>query len=142
MPVTRFGKGTLKIGATGTEIDVSCQLVGARIKTNVDSGDPITTLCGTTEPGAMTFDSEFTGTINTDTKAGAASLFELSWAHKGEEQAFEFVPNTAEGTTATGTLIITPLDLGADAYGDPLDSDFTWPLVGDPTFTYTPPAGP
>jgi len=142
MPSVKFGKGTLKIGATGAEIDVSCQLNGGRITTNVDTGDSITTLCGETEPGAMTFDYEFTGNINVDVKAGAASLFELSWTQKGTEQEFEFVPNDGGGAvgaawvTATGTLIITPLDLGADAFGDPLASDFTWPIVGEPTYTY------
>jgi hypothetical protein len=140
MPSVKLGKGTLKIGATGTEIDVSCQINGARITTNVDTADSITTLCGTTEPGAMTFDYEFTGNINVDIKQGAASLFALSWDEKGTEQAFEFVPNTADGTKAVGTIIITPLDLGADAFGDPLASDFTWPLAAEPTFTYGPPA--
>lgn len=136
MPSVKLGPGTLKIGATGTEIDVSCQLNGGRITTNVDTGDSITTLCGTTEPGAMTFDFEFSGNINVDIGAGAASLFALSWSAKGTEQSFIFTPNTADGTSATGKLIITPLDLGADAFGDPLASDFTWPLVGEPTFTY------
>lgn len=136
MPSVKLGPGTLKIGATGTEIDVSCQLNGGRITTNVDTGDSVTTLCGTTEPGAMTFDFEFTGNINVDIQGGAASLFALSWSAKGTEQSFIFTPNTADGTTATGVLIITPLDLGADAFGDPLASDFTWPLVGEPTFDY------
>lgn len=139
MPSTKLGPGTLKIGATGTEIDVSCQLNGGRITTNVDTGDPITTLCGTTEPGAMTFDFEFTGNMNTDQATGAASLFALSWTAKGTEQEFSYIPNTAEGTEASGTLIITPLDFGADAFGDPMASDFTWPLAGEPTFTYPTP---
>lgn len=141
MPSVKLGPGTLKIGATGTEIDVSCQLNGGRITTNVDTGDPITTLCGETEPGAMTFDFEFTGNLNVDVKAGAASLFDLSWTARGTEQSFTFTPNTVAGVTATGKLIITPLDLGADAYGDPLASDFTWPISGTPTFTYGTPPG-
>lgn len=136
MPSTKLGPGTLKIGATGTEIDVSCQLNGGRITTNVNTADPITTLCGTTEAGATTFDFVFSGNINVDIKAGAASLFALSWEHRGEPEAFTFVPNTAEGTSATGTLIITPLDLGADAFGDPLASDFEWAIDGEPTFVY------
>jgi hypothetical protein len=130
MPSVKLGPGTLRIGATGTEIDVSCQLNGGRITTNVDTGDSITTLCGTTESGSMTFDFEFTGNINIDHAAGAASLFDLSWTAKGTPQQFEFIPNTAEGTAATGTLMITPLDFGADAFGDALASDFTWPLSG------------
>lgn len=136
MPSTKLGPGTLKIGATGTEIDVSCQLNGGRITTNVDTGDSVTTLCGTTEPGATTFDYEFTGNLNTDQARGADGLFALSWSAKGTEQGFVYVPNTAEGTSATGTLIITPLDFGADAFGDRMASDFTWALVGEPVFDY------
>lgn len=136
MASTKLGPGTLKIGATGTEIDVSCHLNGGRITTNVDEGDSVTTLCGDVDPGAVTFTFEFTGNINTDQAAGASSLFALSWSAKGTEQNFEYTPNTAEGTTATGKLIITPLDFGADAYGDRMASDFTWPIVGEPTFEY------
>jgi len=136
MPSVKLGPGVLKVGATGSEIDVSCQLNGGRITTNVDTADSITTLCGTVEPGAMSFDHEFTGNINVDIGAGAASLFALSWDSKGTEQAFEFIPNSADGTKAVGTLMITPLDLGADEFGAPLASDFTWPIVGEPTFTY------
>jgi hypothetical protein len=136
MGTMKFGPGTLKIGATGTEIDVSCNIVGARIKSNVDQEDSVTYLCGTVEPGGMTFDHEFTGTINVDVDGGANSLFALSWDQKGTEQAFVFTPNTAGEATATGTLIITPLDFGADAFGDRLNSEFTWPIKGDPVYDY------
>ena len=136
MPSTKLGPGTLKIGATGTEIDVSCQLNGGRITTNVDTGDSITTLCGTVEPGSTTFDYEFTGNINTDQAAGSASLFALSWDQAGTVQQYVYVPNTTEGTSATGSLIITPLDFGADAFGDAMASDFTWALTGKPVFDY------
>ena len=133
---TKLGPGTLKIGATGTEIDASCQLNGGRITTNVNEGDPVTVLCGDILPGDVTFTFEFTGNILTDQAAGAAGLFALSWSAKGTEQSFEYTPNTADGTKAAGKLIITPLDFGADAYGDRMASDFTWPIVGEPTFTY------
>jgi hypothetical protein len=132
----KLGPGTLKVGATGTEIDVSCNLVGGRVKSNVDEGDSVTYLCGNTDPGALTFTHEFTGTLNTDVAAGAASLIALSWSAKGTEQAFVFVPNTADGSECSGTLLITPLDFGADAFGDRLNSEFTWPIVGDPVFTW------
>lgn len=132
---TKLGPGVLKIGETGTEIDISCNLIGARIKTNVDSEDPVTYLCGDSEPGSMTFDHELTGTLNIDVLDGAASLFDLSWTAKGETQSFTYTPFTGV-VSAAGELVITPLDLGADAYGDKLNSEFTWPLVGDPVFTY------
>ena len=128
---TKFGPGTLTVGT----IAISCNLIGARIKTNVNQDDPVTYLCGDQEPGAITFDSEFTGTLNIDVSEGAASLFDLSWTEKGTSQPFTFEPFTGV-VSAAGTLVITPLDLGADKYGDKLNSEFTWPLVGHPTFTY------
>lgn len=136
---TKFGPGTLRIGDETTGVACEANLIGCRIKTNVNSDDPVTYLSGDTEPGAMTFDSELTGELATDTMDGAASLFDLSWTSKGETLPFTFSPNT--GTVeATGSLVITPLDLGADKFGDKMNSEFTWPLVGDPTFTYGVPA--
>lgn len=132
---TKFGPGTLKIGDDTTGVAIEANLIGCRIKTNVNQDDPVTYLSGDQEPGAMTFDSELTGTLNTDALDGEASLFDLSWASKGETLPFTFSPYTGV-VSAAGSLVITPLDLGADKFGDKLNSEFTWPLVGDPTFTY------
>ena len=133
---TKFGPGTLKIGPAATGIAVEANVLGCRIKTNVNQDDSVTYLSGDSEPGAITFDSELTGNLATDSMDGAASLFAMSWESKGEEVEFTFTPNTVEGTSATGTLVITPLDFGADDFGAKLDSEFTWPIVGDPVFTY------
>jgi hypothetical protein len=53
----------------------------------------------------------------------------------GSEQAYEFTPNTEAAVTATGTLILDPLDLGADEYGKTLNSDFEFVLTAAPTYT-------
>lgn len=132
MPTTRLGPGTLTIGDT---MDVSTYLKGARIKTNVNQDDPVTYLAGNQEPGTITFDSEFTGTIAADVDLGDASVFEYSYAHKGETVPFEYSPRTGV-VTFTGELVITPLDGGADEYGAVLDSEFTWPIVGEVDRTY------
>lgn len=132
---TKFGPGTLTIGPTTGGVSIEANIIGCRIKTNVNSDDPVTYLSGDTEPGATTFDSELTGEMATDTVAGAASLFDLSWTSKGETLDFTFSPNT-ETVSVAGKLMITPLDLGADKFGDKMNSEFTWPLVGDPVFTY------
>jgi hypothetical protein len=51
----KLGPGTLKIGATGSEIDVSCQINNAVISADKDEGDSITKLCGDVVPGAVTY---------------------------------------------------------------------------------------
>lgn len=133
---TKFGPGTLKIGPTATGLAVEANTIGCTLKTNVNSEDPVTYLSGDQEPGATTFDSELTGELATDVQDGAASLFDMSWTSKGETVEFTFVPNTADGATAAGSLMITPLDFGGEKFGDTMKSEFTWPIVGDVTFTY------
>ena len=68
--------------------------------------------------------------------AYAIGIFALSQSAPGSEQPFTFTPNNAAETTATGTLVIDPLDFGGDAHGDDLTSDFEFDLVGQPTYTY------
>ena len=131
-----LGPGTLMIGATGTEIDVSCNVNNARITTDKDQGESKTMLCGDVKPGSTKYTYRLTGNLDIDVYDGAASLFALSQASPGSQQPFEFIPNTDEGTAAAGTLILDPLDFGADETGTDLNSDFDWTLVDKPTYTY------
>jgi hypothetical protein len=133
MPV--FGPGTLSIGATATPVDVECLINGCRITSSKDEADSTTKLCGTVKPGKITYTYSMTGNVDIDTPE-ADGLFALSQTAPGTEQDFTFTPNTADGTSATGTLIIDPLDFGADAYGDDMTSDFEFSIVGAPTYVY------
>jgi hypothetical protein len=128
-----LGPGTLKIGATGSEIDASCLVNNARITTDKDQADSRTMLCGDVVPGAVTYTYRLTGNLDTDV-ATTGGLFELSQTQAGTAQAFEFVPNTAAGSTASGTLTLDPLDFGADETGAPLQSDFDWTIIGVPAY--------
>lgn len=130
-----LGPGTLKIGPTGSEIDASCLINNARIAMSKDQDDPTYKLCGTATPGKITYTYALSGNLDTDTD-DADGLFAYSQEHAGEQVAFEFVPNTAGVTGATGTLVIDPLDFGADEYGDALDSDFEWSIIGKPTYAF------
>jgi hypothetical protein len=132
----KFGPGTLKIGATGSEIDASCYVNGLRITATADRGDSKTMLCGTTKAGSVRYDYEMTGNLDLDLNSGADGLFALSQENPGSTQDFEFVPNTAGGTSAAGQLVLDPMDFGADEYGAIMASDVTWTLVGQPTYTY------
>ncbi len=140
-----LGPGTLKFGETGTEIDVSCLVNNVSIEPDVSEGDTKTMLCGTTKTSADTITWSISGNVDVD--AGTDSgFFALSWEHIGELVPFTFTPNTELGTVVTGTAKVAPLSLGADNYGDFLNSDFEWSLDNfDPktAVTYgspTPPA--
>jgi hypothetical protein len=132
----KLGPGTLKIGATGSAIDVSCLVNNAQVKTDRSQDDPTWHLCGTATQAPVTYAHTLEGNLDID-PTEATGLFALSWDQMGSEQDYEFTPNTEEGTAATGTLIIDPLDFGADEYGKTLNSDFAFVLTAAPTFTRT-----
>lgn len=134
MPV--FGPGVLTIGATGSEIEASCLVNSARITMTKDQGDSQTKLCGTKLAGSTSYSYQFTGNIDIDPQAGTAGLFSLSQEAAGTEQDYVFTPNSVTEATATGKLIIDPLDFGADAFGDTMNSDFTWACTDKPAYTY------
>lgn len=134
--MTVLGPGTLKIGQVGSEIDASCLINNARVTPNKDEGDSKTMLCGTVKAGSVRYTFALSGNLDIDPEAGEDGLFALSHLAKGTQVPFEFVPNTAEGTACKGTIVIDPLDFGADDYGAELDSDFEWTLVGDPVWPW------
>lgn len=138
---TVLGPGTLEIGATGTEIDVSCLVNNAVISPDKDEGDPTTKLCGDVRAGTVTYTYTLSGNMDTDV-SDPDGFFALSWAQPGAQLSFTFTPNTAAGTSAAGTLVVDPLDFGADEAGADLTSDFEFTIIGQPAITYgTPPAG-
>jgi hypothetical protein len=130
-----LGPGTLTIGATGTEIDVSCLVNNATVSASKNQGDSTTKLCGTVRPGTTTYDYSLAGNVDTDI-ADEAGLFALSQSAPGTEQEFSYTPNEDAGTTVTGTCVIDPLDFGGDTMGDTMTSDFEFSIVGAPTYAY------
>lgn len=133
----KFGPGTLSIGATGTEIDASCLVNNLTITHDVEEGDSTTKLCGTVVPGSRTYTFTLSGNLDIDPDAGAAGLFALSQTAAGTEQPFTYTPNTEDGTTATGVVIIDPLDFGSsDEFGATMASDIEWAIVGTPAYAY------
>lgn len=133
--MVNLGPGTLTFGEEGTEIDASCQVNNLRITVDKDQEDSTTKLCGTVKPGAVTYTYAMEGNLDTDVET-AEGFFAFTQEAKGTEVPFTFTPNTEAGTTATGTVIIDPLEFGADEYGATLDSDIEFTLVGEPTYAY------
>lgn len=135
-----LGPGELLIGETGTPIDVSCLVNNATITASKDQGDSQTKLCGTVKVPKPVYTYELGGNMDTDI-ADASGFFALSQTEPGTEQSFTFTPSTEAGTIAAGTLIIDPLDFGGDDTGETMTSDFTFTIVGAPTYTFATPAG-
>ena len=134
-----LGPGTLTIGATGAEIDVSCDLDNAVVTMSKTAGTDVTKLCGTVKKGAVTYTYVLNGTIAQDLDLGADGLFALSQAAPGSEQDYVFTPNTDNGTSAAGKLVLDPLDFGSTgAYGEEMKSGFSFALVEQPVYTYAP----
>lgn len=130
----KFGPGTLTIGATGSELDVSCQVNSFKITATADRGDTKTMLCGTQKVGAVQFTYEATANFDLDLDQGESGLFALSQLQPGSEQDFKFTPNTAGGVYASGVIIVDPLDFGGEEYGEIMNSDATWSLQGAPEY--------
>jgi hypothetical protein len=132
MPTTTDGTGTLgpgvlKIGETGTELDISCLVNNVSIIPDISEGDSKTMLCGTSKRAADTITWALEGNVDVD--AGlAAGFFAMTWQNIGSLVSFEFTPSEEVGTKVAGTLKLAPLELGADNYGDFLNSDFSFGL--------------
>jgi hypothetical protein len=133
----RFGVGTFTLGGTpGT--DFSCQVQSMGLNVDKDEGDTITTLCGDTVPGSITYTYTLAGTVLQDI-ATASGLVQYTWTHAGEQVDFTFTPSTSATTAIAGTVTVDPLSIGTSdgAFGDVLTSDFEWPTVGKPVVTWT-----
>jgi hypothetical protein len=107
----------------------------AVIAASKDQGDSETKLCGTVKVPKPTYDYELSGNMDTDI-GDPTGFFALSQATPGEEYDFSFTPNSDAGTSATGRLIVDPLDFGGDTNGETMKSDFAFTIVGVPVYTY------
>ncbi|WP_069160079.1 hypothetical protein [Nocardia altamirensis] len=132
MPARSFkmGPGTLTLGATGTLIDISCQITSAVLKPDKDKEDDLRTLCGDVVPGEITYSWTLNATIVQDLSTGGIN--EWSLTHAGEQQPFKFVPNTLLDRGFQGTLTVDPLSIGGEVKTRPT-AEVEWSLVGQPT---------
>jgi hypothetical protein len=132
----KLGPGSLTIGTVVA--DMSCRLSKARVAWSKDKEDDTPVLCGQTIAGATLYTAELSGTVLSDL-GDDGGIVEYTWAHKGEQQPFVFIPNDAAGMQVTGTLIVDPLDVGGDEVKKNMTSDFAWSIVGDPILGDVPP---
>jgi hypothetical protein len=134
MPQTVLGPGTLTLGEVATAIDLSCLVNSMTVAFEKDEGDSTTKLCGDEFPGAVTYTASLTGNVDQD-PGDPAGLLATSWANPGQVTSFVFTPNTANGTAASGELVLDPLDFGGETYGEIMQSDVEWTCTGTLTLT-------
>lgn len=129
-----FGPGTLTFGATGSEIDVSCQVNSLVIAVTKDQGEATTKLCGTVRTPKAVYTYAMTGNIDHDL-TDPDGLWALSQIAPGSAVPFVYVPSTVAGTSAAGTITIDPMNFGGEDYGTVMASDIEWTLAAAPTYT-------
>ena len=127
--------GTLTLGAT--PLDVSAQVVGVTINSEVSTGDALTVLTGEQLSSGLSTASTMDGTLILDPYAGGVG--EYTWDNHGTTQPFSLTvdtPSAVAGLVVTGDVLVTRLAIGSDAYGNVLQSDFSWTIEGDVEVTW------
>lgn len=138
--VSKLGPGSLIIGVdAATGLDLSCQVSKAKVEWEKDKEDDTPVLCGETVAGAADYKAKLTGTVLLDLSTDG--MVDFTWANKGEQHPFTFIPSTADGKQVTGVLVVDPLDVGGEEVKKNMSVDFEWDCVGEPAFGDTP-AGP
>lgn len=137
MPIktTKLGPGTLTLGAAAQEVNAQLTSCTVNPSESVSGGsDAVKVLSGeelAATDGTPSYAFTLSGTFLQDL-GDVASVVDWSWTNMGTDQPFTFTPNTAAGTTVSGTLVPVPLSIGGDAVDENMASDFTWRIKGTP----------
>lgn len=125
----KLGPGTLTFGAQ----DATSQVTNCRVEwsENVTAGDVTPVLSGEElrDDDQVSYTATLAGNVIQDILT--AGFLAYTWANKGVEVAVDFVPNTVDGRKVTGTVRISPVNLGGDVKTRN-KSDFSFAFVGDP----------
>jgi len=104
-----------------------------------EDGDAVETLSGARiEPDEVTSWTLDLGAIQDfDDPAG---FVEFARANAGEIVPFTWTPNDTGAPTYTGTVRVRAVTIGGEV-ATRLNSDASWPVIGEPTTTYPAPVG-
>lgn len=133
--IETLGPGSLVFGVTGTELDMSCQVAECAIEFDKDTEDSETMLCGDVIAGERTYSAVLRLVVKQDYETGG--VIDWTWQHAGEQVPFEFIPRLSSVATATGQVIVDPLNLGGTVKSRN-SSEAEWDIVGMPAFTPDP----
>lgn len=131
-PIKPLGPGSLVFGATGSELDISCQVTAAKITFDSDKEDDLPTLCGGVIAGEKTYTAKLEFTAGQDSEANG--LIDWTWKNAGKQVPVKFIPYSAETATVQGTVVIDPVEFGGDVRKRNT-SDAEFDFVGLPVFT-------
>lgn len=131
-PIKALGPGSLILGATGTDLNISAQVTAAKISWDVDAEDSMPVLSGGSIAGERNYTAKLEITAAPDLEADG--VVDWSWRNKGTEQPVVFVPNEGEASEFRGTVLIDPIEYGGDVKKRNT-SDWELEFIGEPTFT-------
>lgn len=129
--VLTVGPGKLTIGAPDALTNWAGQVTSAKVVPNVKKGDPIDVLSGEQVPGERNETFTLEATILNDF-GYEGSLVEWCWEHRGEQQPFDYQPNSSLGKKVKGVIVVEPIEIGGDVKSKPR-SDVKFDTVGAPT---------
>lgn len=133
MPVQSYtlGPGVFTIGDGGLAVEAQLSKLKVSWSESVKAGDDLNLLDGGQLTGeeSATYRATIAGSVVQDLAVGGFVAF--TWANKGEEVPFTFVPNETLGRAVTGTCVPVPVEVGGDVKTKP-SSDFTFRCIGDP----------
>lgn len=131
---SRLGPGTLKLGAADPPTtDFSTQAAAVRLTPSVDTEEGTPTLA---EPDPAPL-STVSWALNIDAIQdfeNATGLVNYLMDNALDENFFEWVPLTPDGTKYKGKLQIVPIEVGGDVAVQVVTS-VELPVIGDPTRT-------
>lgn len=134
----KLGPGTLTLGETATLKDFTSQVTNARWTPSVDQEDPIPVLSGEELADDPDFTSVLAGTFLQE--YGVEALVKWCYDNRGVVVPFTFTPRTDSALSISGSCQVLPVEVGGDVKTRN-SSDFEFPVIGDPTFDATAPAG-
>lgn len=108
------------------------QITSARVTVGVNRGDELKVLSGESIPAEATYTYELEATALQDLSANG--IVDWSWKQAGKVASFVYTPNKANAATVKGSVVVDPISVGGEV-GQRATSDFTFPIVGTPTFT-------
>lgn len=130
---SRLKDGTLTLGTSPSEFDISCQLTNVRYTTSYTAdGDAVETLCGDRmAPGEKADGATLAGTFIQDwTAPSTTSAILWLMANDLQDVDYSYVPNP-DGPTFSGKLRVKmPSELLGGDVNTRLTSDFEWTIVG------------
>lgn len=126
-----LGPGTLTVGETGTDIDLSAQVTQVTVTWENNEEEAVPVLSGEMIPGDDSFTATLEATLFQDmTEDG---IIDWSWSNRGKIVPVEFQPTTGTAKV-TGTIKVMPVALGGEMRRKNT-SDVSWPFVDEPSFT-------